>query len=78
MLILLYVWTCKSGDLNCLCAPVHREQVEGAEEYRDDQVSQIQVSRWSKYLNPPEEVNPEEEDVLIERLEPNDNNMSNR
>ncbi|XP_026199158.1 MRN complex-interacting protein isoform X2 [Anabas testudineus] len=37
------------------------EQVDEAEEDRDDQLHQNQVSRWSKFLDAPKEANPEED-----------------
>lgn len=35
--------------------------MDEAEEDRDDQLHQNQVSRWSKFLDAPKEANPEED-----------------
>ncbi|KAL7394800.1 hypothetical protein ABVT39_004323 [Epinephelus coioides] len=57
---------------------------EGEEEYdqvSQTQVSQTQVSRWSKYLDTPEEAEPEEEEeesVLMDRQQLHGINMTNR
>lgn len=52
--------------------------MEEVEEDRDDHVSQNHVSRWSKYLDPPEEADPEEDNVLMDRQELHSHNMSDR
>ncbi|XP_049898501.1 MRN complex-interacting protein [Epinephelus moara] len=58
------------------------EQVEAEGECEEeyDQVSQTQVSRWSKYLDTPEEAEPEEEEesVLMDRQQLHGINMTNR
>ncbi|XP_041845534.1 MRN complex-interacting protein isoform X2 [Melanotaenia boesemani] len=45
-----------------LCEQEDGDEEEGEEEPRDKQVGDTQVSRWSKYLHPAEEVDPEEEE----------------
>ncbi|XP_030594642.1 MRN complex-interacting protein isoform X2 [Archocentrus centrarchus] len=62
-------WSCKlCGEKQSLL----KEQQEEEEEQRDKQVRQAQTSRWSKYLDTPEEAEPEDE------AEPEENDLVNR
>ncbi|XP_042273949.1 MRN complex-interacting protein isoform X1 [Thunnus maccoyii] len=78
--------------LNAMRGAVMEEQEQNAwslwklteekpEEPRDDQVSRPQVSRWSKYLDAPEEEEPEagpEENVLMDRQHFHGNNRKRK
>ncbi|XP_018544621.1 MRN complex-interacting protein [Lates calcarifer] len=61
---------------------VEADGEETPEEGRDDQAQQTQVSRWSKYLDTPEEAGleeePEEENVLMDRQTLHGNSMTDR
>uniref|UniRef100_A0A672GEM2 MRN complex-interacting protein N-terminal domain-containing protein n=1 Tax=Salarias fasciatus TaxID=181472 RepID=A0A672GEM2_SALFA len=60
----------------------HTEEEEEEEGQRDDQVRPAHESRWSKYLDTPEDAEPEEEDlqenVVTERQQRRSNNIFHR
>lgn len=69
----------------CVCVNREQEQEQDAEhESTDIQIhkSPIQTSRWSKYLDTPKEVDPEQEHeddmVLMDRQNCPSNRMTNR